>query len=195
MNEIWQLPLTTDIGGKTYHIHGDFRDILEIFSYWENPDLTDFLRWRIALALFYEEQIPQKSEREAMEYLAFFIRCGQREEVNPSPRLIDWQQDAPAIISDVNKVAGREIRSMPFLHWWTFMAWFFGIGEGQLSTILSIREKLRRGEKLEKWEAAFYRENKQRIDIKKRYSQSELEEQAKIRKLLGESDPNGERGE
>lgn len=195
MNEIWQLPLTADIGGKTYRIHGDFRDILEIFSYWENPNLTDFLRWRIALALFYEGQIPQKSEREAMEYLAFFIRCGQQEEVNPGPKLIDWQQDAPAIISDVNKVAGREIRSMPFLHWWTFMAWFFGIGEGQLSTILSIREKLRRGEKLEKWEMAFYRENKQRIDIKKRYSQSELEEQAKIRKLLGESDPNGERGE
>ncbi len=186
MNEIWQLPLTADIGGKTYRIHGDFRDILEIFSYLEDPNLTDFLRWKIALALFYEGEIPSQFESEAMAYLAFFIRCGQQEEGKPGPKLIDWQQDAPAIISDVNKVAGSEIRSMPFLHWWTFMAWFHGIGEGQLSTILSIREKMRRGEKLEKWEQAFYRNHKQRIDLKKRYSQQELEEQARIQKLLGE---------
>ncbi len=186
MNGIWQLPRGTVIGGEYYEIHADYRDILEIFAYWEDPDLPDFLRWKIALALFYEGEIPEAHQREAMEYLAYFVRGGQMESPRLGPRILDWQQDAQAIVADVNKVAGQEIRSMPFLHWWTFLSWFYGIGEGQLSAVLSIREKLRRGTKLEKWEISFYRENKERIDLKRRYSQVELYEQAKIMRILGE---------
>ena len=75
---------------------------------------------------------------------------------------------------------------MPFLHWWTFMADFNAIGEGQLSTMVSIRDKLRRGKKLEKWEQEFYRKNKDRVDLKQRYSAEELAEQERLKKLLGE---------
>ena len=49
------------------------------------------------------------------------------------------------IIADINKVAGTEVRSLSFLHWWTFLSFFHAIGEGQLSTLISIREKLRTG--------------------------------------------------
>lgn len=184
MNAAWSLPEKAVIQGKTYGIHGDYRDILEIFSYLEDPDLTEQMRWRVALALFYEEEIPEQARQDAMEYLAWFIRCGQPEQPCPGPKLLDWQQDAPEILADVNRVAGTEIRRLPFLHWWTFLAWFHGIGEGQLSAIVSIRDKLRRGEKLEKWETAFYRENRQKVDIKPRYSQIELEERARLNRLL-----------
>lgn len=76
---------------------------------------------------------------------------------------------------------------MPFLHWWTFLAYFNAIGEEQLSTLISIRDKLNRGKKLEKWEQEYYRENKERMDLKKRYSADELAEQERLKKLLGES--------
>lgn len=187
MNPVWNLPDTAQIAGKSYGIHGDYRDILEIFAYLEDPDLPEYMRWKIALALFYEEKIPLQDEREAMEYLAWFIRCGQPEQPGNGLKLLDWQQDAPEIISDVNKVAGTEIRKLPFLHWWTFMSWFHGIGEGQLSAVISIREKLRKGEKLEKWETAFYRENRQKVDMKPRYSRIELEEQEKLNSLLDQT--------
>lgn len=39
------------------------------------------------------------------------------------------------------------------------------LGEGQLSTIVSIRDKRRRGKKLEKWEQDFYKNNKKAIDM------------------------------
>lgn len=185
MTGLWSLPVTAELGGKTYPIHADYRDILEIFSYLEDPDLPEYLRWQIALALFYEGEIPQEDQQEAMEQLASFIACG-RPEGKPGPKLLDWQQDAPAIIADVNKTAGQEIRALPFVHWWTFMAWFNAIGEGQLSTLVSIRDKLRRGKKLETWEKEFYRENKDRVDMKKRYSQEELAEQARLKELLGQ---------
>lgn len=182
----WELPTRAEIGGKQYEIHADYRDVLEIFSYFENPDLPEYLRWQVALALFYEGQIPNEHQQEAMEYLSLFLNCGKPDRGKWETKLLDWEQDASMIVADVNKVAGQEIRALPFLHWWSFMAWFHAIGEGQLSTVVAIRDKLRRGKALEKWEKDFYRENKERVDLPKRYSAQELQEQERLKKLLGE---------
>lgn len=181
----WDLPTSAEIGGVTYPINADYRDILDIFRYLDDPDRPEYLRWQIALALFYEGEIPVEHMQEAMEYLSDFIACGSRD-AKPGPKLLDWEQDAQMIVADVNKVAGAEVRSMPFLHWWTFMAYFHAVGEGQLSTLVSIRDKLRRGKKLEKWEQEYYRKNKDRVDLKKHYSAEELAEQDRLKKLLGE---------
>ncbi len=185
----WDLPTTAVIGGREYPLNADFRDILDILWQLENPDEPEFIRWQIALALFYEDydQMPAADQQEAMEYLALFLTGGQAEErQGPAPKLLDWEQDALAIVADVNKVAGCEIRALPFLHWWSFLAFFQGIGEGQLSTRVSIRDKLRRGKPLEKWERDFYRQNKEQVDLKRRYSSEELAEQERLKKLLGE---------
>lgn len=181
----WDLPTSAVIGGRTYPINADYRDILEIFKYLDDPDQPEYIRWQIALVLFYEGEIPQESMQEAMEYLSEFISCGDRD-TRPGPKLMDWEQDAQMIVADVNKVAGVEVRAVEFLHWWTFMAYFYAIGEGQLSTLVSIRDKLRRGKKLEKWEQEYYRKNKDKVDLKKHYSAEELAEQERLKKLLGE---------
>lgn len=179
----FSLPTTATIGGREYPISADFRDILEIFSYLDNPDLPEYFRWQVALALFFQEALPEADFQAGAEYLAWFIACGQ-EQSGSGERLLDWQQDAPVIVSDVNAVAGQEIRALPFLHWWTFMAWFHAIGQGQLSTLVSIRDKLRRGQKLESWEQTYYRHNKSRVDLKKRYSAWELAEKKALLALL-----------
>lgn len=180
---LWSLPTSATIVGVEYQIHADFRDILDLFRYLDDPDKPEYVRWRIALALFYEGDIPEDHRKEAMEYLAYFISCGERDG-KPSPKLLDWEQDAQAIVADVNKVAGAEVRAVPFLHWWTFVSYFNAIGEGQLSTLVSIRDKLRRGKPLEKWEKEYYRKNKARIDLKHKYSAEELAEQERLKKLL-----------
>ena len=184
MNSLWRLPVTAQIGGREYKLHTDFRDILEIFSYLEDPDLPELLRWQIAVALFFEERIPEEDQQAAMEYLADFIRCGSKEE-KPGPKLLDWQQDAPAILADINRVSGQEVRGAAYIHWWTFLSWFHAIGEGQVSALVGIRDKLRRGKRLEGWEKDFYRENRQRVELKKRYSRQELQEQERLQALLG----------
>lgn len=181
----WDLPETAEIGGVVYELHTDFRDVLEIMGYLDDPDTPMYLRWKIAIALFYEGEIPSEYEYEAMEYLASFISYGEKD-TKPGPKLLDWEQDAQAVIADVNKVSGMEVRSASYLHWWTFLSFFQAIGEGQLSTLVSIRDKLRRGKKLEKWEQDFYRENKPRVDFKKKYSADELAEQERLKRLLGE---------
>ena len=181
----WVLPRQAVFGGVAYPIHSDYRDILEIFSYFEDPDLQDSLKWRIALALFYEEEIPQKHLQEAMEYLVEFLKGGRRDTEKPTPKLLDWEQDAGVIVAEVNKVACQEIRALPYVHWWTFLSWFHGIGEGQLSLLVGIREKLRKGKKLEPHEKEYYREHKAQVDLKKRYSREELAQRQALEKLLG----------
>lgn len=182
---LWELPTSAVIGGTEYQINADYRDILDIFRYLNDPDRPEYLRWIIAIALFYEGEIPEEHQQEAMEYLADFISYGD-DGGKPTPKLLDWDQDVQAIVADVNKVANTEIRALPFLHWWTFVSYFNGIGEGQLSTIVAIRDKLRRGKPLEKWEREYYTKNKEKVDFKKRYSAEELEEQERLKKLLGE---------
>ena len=182
----WSLPQTAVIGGTKYKLNTDYRDILEIIGHLNDLENPEWLRWQIAVALFYEcVDFPEEHLQEAMEYLSEFISCGDSS-TTPAPKLLDWEQDAQIIVSDINKVAGREIRALPYLHWWTFLSYFYGIGEGQLSTVVSIRDKLRRGKKLEKWEQEYYRENKSRVDMKKRYTPEELAEQERLKKLLGE---------
>lgn len=179
---LWQLPRQAVIGGKEYEIHPDFRDILEIFGYLNDSELPEPFRWRIALALFYDGEIPAEHRREAMEYLAGFIRYGMEEK--PGPRLLDWQQDAAAIISGVNAAAGQEVRSLPFVHWWTFLSWFSAIGQGELATVVAIRSKLARGQKLSDSEQDFYQQNREKVDLKPRYTAEELEERKRLNALL-----------
>ena len=192
MTDLWQLPVTASIGGREYPIHADFRDILEIFSYLQDPELPEALRWQIAMALFYEGEISPEDWEEGCRIFVEFIdgvskNCRKTVEKpsNPGPKLIDWQQDAPVIVAEINRVAGQEIRALPFVHWWTFLAWFHAIGEGQLSTLVSVRDKLARGKKLEGWEQEYYRRNKRQVDLPKQYSKEELAEQERLKALLG----------
>ena len=180
---LWELPEQAEIGGNTYKIHTDFRDILEIFGYLNDPDLPEMFRWRVALALFYDGHLPEQHRPEAIDYLCRFLKCGQED--RPGPRLLDWEQDAGAIIAGVNAVAGKEIRSVPYVHWWTFVSWFSAIGQGELATLVGIRSKLSRGQKLSDWEQDFYRQNRKKVELKSRYSAEEQKVRARLLAKLG----------
>ena len=98
--------------------------------------------------------------------------------------LLDWEQDAPLIAADINKAAGCEVRALPYLHWWTFMAWFNSIGDGQLATLLRVRSKLRHGQKLQPWEQDYYRKNKAMVDLRPRLNPAEIAERQRLQRLL-----------
>ena len=94
------------------------------------------------------------------------------------------EQDAPLIAADINKAAGCEVRALPYLHWWTFMAWFNSIGDGQLATLLRVRSKLRHGQKLQPWEQDYYRKNKAMVDLRPRLNLAEIAERQRLQRLL-----------
>ena len=160
----WGLPVTAEIGGVVYKINTDFRDILDIIKYLNDATKSEYSRWMIAISLFFEGEIPEEHQEDAAKFLSEFISYDKQDD-KPGPKLMDWQQDAIMIISDVNKVAGKEIREEKHIHWWTFLSYFYGIGEGQLSTVVNIRSKKAKGKKLDKSEQEYYRNNREKVDF------------------------------
>ena len=182
----WELPVHWQTGGHSYGLHCDFRDVLEILGYLNDRELPDFVKWEVALELFYREPIPAEKRQEARAFLSLFLNGGREDAHNGEPGLIDWELDAGLIVADLNRVAGQEIRSLPFVHWWTFLSWFHAIGEGQLATVVTIRNKLRRGSKLEQWEREYYTRNRALVDRKKPYTPEEKARQDYWNRLLGD---------
>ena len=64
-------------------------------------------------------------------------------------RLMDWDKDSSLIASAINKNMGKDIRSVKYMHWWTFMGAYMEISEGLFHEILQIRQKKMNGKKLE----------------------------------------------
>lgn len=174
---MWSLPESAQIGASTYPINADYRDILEIIDVLNDKDTHERVRLYVALTLFYEgfEGMPPEDYQAAADWMMEFIGCGEKDDGIPQPKVIDWEQDRMIIAAEINKVAGTEVRNLEYLHWWTFVAYFNGIGEGQLSFIVSLREKLRKGTKLEKYEREYYNKNRARVDFQQKYTEAEKE--------------------
>lgn len=182
----WELPKAIELDGKEYEIRSDYRAILDILIYFQDPNYENDEKIEIALRIFYEDfdEIPVKLYQEAYIAMKDFIDMGIKDDGYVRPRTMDWEQDSPYIISGINKVIGKEVRAVEYMHWWTFLSAYMEIGEGSFSNIVSIRAKKAKGKKLEKWEQEFYRENKSRIDLNTKYSDEEKAEQERLKALF-----------
>ena len=86
---------------------------------------------------------------------------------------MDWQQDFALIASPVNHVLGFEIRSVEYLHWWTFIGAYQEIGDCTFAQVVNIRTKKSKNQKLDKTEQEFYKRNKHLVDFKRKYSEQD----------------------
>lgn len=171
----YSLPTEVEIGGNVYPIRSDYRAILDIFGTFEDPDMDNNQNALAALDIFYPDflTIPGEQLREAAEKMLWFINCGDEGDNRKRPKLMDWEQDFQYIAAPINRVVGQEIRSMPYLHWWTFISAYYEIGDCFFAQIVRIRSLRAKGKRLEKADQEFYRENKRLVDIKEKYSEAE----------------------
>lgn len=162
---MYEIPTTITIDGKEYRIrnNGDYRMVLDCFMALQDTELTLTERIFASLVIFYADinsldDIDNITDlNEAVNKMYEFFNCGQPQGVGRSLpyKLIDWKQDEQLVCSAINKVANTEIRFEKYLHWWTFMGYYTAIGESSLSTVLTIRNKIVKGKKLEKFEKEF----------------------------------------
>lgn len=166
---MYEIPISVKIDNHEYGIrnNGDYRVILDCFSALQDVDLTEQERVFASLIIFYQDLnciddilLSNNLKDRILEMYKFF-NCGEEDTVGKKVpyKLIDWEQDSQLISSAINKVANTEIRSVPYIHWWTFMGHFSAIGRSLLSTVIDIREKILKGKKLEKYEREFRRDN------------------------------------
>ena len=164
---IYGLPTTINFGDVEFRIggDGDYRVILDIFSVLDDNTLDKTERILAALCIFYDmEDLNDLSQlpdlQEAVEKMFWFFSAGRPEgKSSKSYKLVDWDKDYSMICAAVNNVAHKEIRSEQYIHWWTFMGYYMSVGESVMSTVMSIRDKMMRGKKLEKWERQYRNEN------------------------------------
>ena len=184
---IGRLPKSLNVNGIDRAIRSDFRVALLIMQAYNDPELTQQEKAQVMLDCLYEdyESLSYEEIQEAHDQAIWFLDGGTvSEDVKQSKKVMDWEQDEQIIFSAINKVAGKETRAVEYMHWWTFLGYFNEIGEGLLSTVISIRQKKNKGKKLEKYEQEFYRENKSLIDIKTRLTAEEQAEKEYLEKLL-----------
>lgn len=161
---MYELPTRIAINDQEYKItnNGDYRMVIDCFFALNDVQLNQEYRIYTCLIIFYEdinsiEDIATKfgdDLQTAIEKMFDFFSCGNSGH-KTHHKLLDWEQDEQLICSAVNNVAKTEVRALEYLHWYTFMGYYCSIGESTFSTIVSIRDKLMRGKKLEKYEREF----------------------------------------
>lgn len=180
----YDLPKTMEIGGVEYSIRYDFRAILDILEAFEDVDLRDQDKLIVAMDIFYPNllDIPNEHYKEALEKCMEFINGGETHEQDQKvPRIMSWSQDFSLIIGPINRVVGADVRGIPYdaqnntggFHWWSFLSAYMEIGDCLFAQVVSIRNKLAKGKKLDKPDRDFYKKNRKLIDLKKTYSQEE----------------------
>lgn len=193
---IGALPETLLVNGADYRIRTDYRNILQIFEAFQDPELEPAEKWIVAIYLLFEDfscadDVLDAARNglnieDAVSQIQWFISAGAPEKRILEKPTYSWTQDEQMIFSAVNKVAGKETRELDYLHWWTFLGYFNEVGEGTFSFVVGIRHKLNKGKKLEKHEKEFLSHNKELVLMKKPKTKEEQEQEDAYKSLLDE---------
>ena len=191
---MYSLQTTVEIDDSVFHIRnkGDFRVILDCFDALNDTELTEMERLYCALIIFYKEfedieDIPEENLPRLYEEMVRFFNGGEEVKSNTEHhKLIDWSKDSNLICSAINNIAKQEIRSLDYLHWWTFLGYYTAIGDCPLSNIVAIRYKIANGEKLEKHEQKYRQDNPEYFNYDMR-STEQKEADEYVRKLWGDA--------
>lgn len=168
------LPESVDVGGESYKIRTDYRAILDIIAALNDPELDDNDKAIILLNIFYLDSVPTDVDN-AIKMCFWFINGGenqQNQEKKP-PKLVDWEKDFRWIAAPINKSIGRDIRGPEPLHWWTFLSYYYEIGDCMFAQIVRIRDMQSRGKKLDKSDREWLRRNADLVRLDQRYTAEE----------------------
>ena len=178
---IGQLPQTLKVCNRDYAIRSDYRDILTIIAAYNDKDLTDREKVFVCINRIYKDLDEMSKDKDtyaaAFKAATEFMECRLTSD-KPSPKVVNWEKDEQLIFPAINKVAGTEVRAVPYLHWWTFLGYFQGIDRDDLwSVVLTIRQKKAMGKKLEKHEKDFLATNRELCSLEYREDRKGPEDQ------------------
>lgn len=176
---MWDLPIAVEINGKQHQIRNkcDYRVVLDVICALNDNELTDEEKIKCALFIFYEDVSQIDDFETAIKEMFRIINGGEVEEQtnDNKPRLMDWEHDFPVLVAPINRVLGYEVRSVDYLHFYTFLSAYYEIGECTFSTIVSIRSKRAKGKKLDKWELDYLREHRKMVELPQKLTSEEQE--------------------
>jgi hypothetical protein len=185
------LPQTLNINGRAYKIRSDYRDILQIIAAFGDKELSDEEKAYVCLKRLFiaMESIPKSDYQDAYEAAVTFIECHISDR-KTSPKVVNWEKDEQLIFPAINKVAGMEVRAVPYMHWWTFLGYFQSIDREDIwGFILTIRQKRAKGKKLEKYEKDFLNANRDICEVE--FREEKVTTEDSLAKMFNELLKNG----
>lgn len=173
----WALPTALEVGGQRFAVRSDFRAVLDALAALNDTALPEQARCLAFLQIFYPDWQHLPDANEALRQAMTFINMGQPvpEHQPRRPELVHWDTDVQLIAPAVDKVLGYSCRRCAYLHWWDFVGAFQNIGEGLFASVVNIRSKRLKGQKLDKAEREFARENADLIGSTSHLSAAEEE--------------------
>lgn len=191
---IGRLPETLTVGEREYPIRTDYRDVLQVYEAFSDPELETGEAWIVAIYLLFEDfgctddveaaAVNGFNLQEAAEQINWFLSVGRSGGKDTEKPVYSWRQDEQMIFAAVNAVAGMEVRTEEYMHWWTFSGYMSEVKEDTWTYIVGIRDKLNRGKKLENSEREYYMRNRDVVDIKTPKSKEELQKEAEYQAYL-----------
>ena len=165
---IGDLPSSINVAGKEYKIRCGFKDCLNIMAAFEDEELSNEEKLYVMLDVLYiEPDFNDSNIEEAVDKAILFLLAGRQPQKSDEKPLSRLEKDEQLIFSAVNEVAHTDIRMDPNIHYWTYLSYVQAISSKSLfSSVVHIRDKLNRGEKLDKEEKKFYKDNKEMIDLR-----------------------------
>lgn len=173
---MYKLPKSLEVCGHEYEIRSDYRAVLDICAALSDPELDGQGKGFSALDILYPGflEMPQEHYEDALKQCFWFINCGGEENSQrKAPKLVDWEKDFKLIVAPVNRVIGREVRAVKYMHWWTFISAYYEIGDCLFAQVVRIREKKATGKKMDKSDRDFYKKNRNLVDFKVTYTDTE----------------------
>lgn len=172
---MWQLTKDFNNNDKKLYIRngGDYRVVLDCILVLNDSSLTDIEKLNCCLLIFYENYQDITDFEKAISDMYSFISYNDENENKNSPKLMDWEQDFKLIVSPISRVIGTEVRSLNYLHWWSFLSAYMEIGDCLFNQVVAIRSKKKSGKKLTKEEEKFYRDNYKMVKLKEKLTLEE----------------------
>ena len=187
----WLLPSSVHVAGLDFDIDTSYITVLDVLSACNRDDYDkeEKLLYMLMSMVKDFDKLPVEHYAECSQRLVEFIDMGEHEENKgkKKPAVMDWEQDAQLIIPEINKQLGNglDVRTMPKMHWWTFLGYYQSIGESAYTHIIALRTKKAMGKKMEKWEQEYINENPQLFNLKKHLTDKEKADKQALDELLG----------
>lgn len=168
---MWDLPKSVEIDGNKCPIRNDcdYRVVLDVIKALKDESLTPQKRIICALSIFYDSLTGIKDFQAAYEEMMKIVNLGELEDQQNESQIdpiMDWEHDFKQLAPPISRTLGYSVRDdTKYTHWYDFVGAYMEIGECLFANIVSIRNKIKKGKKLEKWEEDFYRENRKMIDL------------------------------
>lgn len=183
------LPSSVEIEGTEYEIRSDFRTSVLFSLLMEDNDISDNIKFDLALDLYYPV-IPNNKDK-AIDKIIWFYSLGKEkneisETTKTSKKVFDYEVDAPYIYSAFMSDYKIDLQDIEYLHWWKFKSLLEGLKDtNRLNEIIKYRSvdvnKLK-----DKEEKKFYKKMQKLYAINSnKVTKEDLEELERIRQKYG----------